>query len=103
MLELDCAAIENGARSTCTPRLHAREKRSENCFGKVRVPLEERSMRDDATGERELLLVLYHFLAGLPAALAVPLVSLDFLVTSLMTPTATVWRMSRTAKRPSGG
>jgi hypothetical protein len=25
------------------------------------------------------------------------------LVTSLMTPTATVWRMSRTAKRPSGG
>merc|ERR1740117_7763 len=26
-----------------------------------------------------------------------------FLVTCLMTPTATVWRMSRTAKRPSGG
>jgi len=27
----------------------------------------------------------------------------SFLATDLITPTATVWRMSRTAKRPSGG
>ena len=27
----------------------------------------------------------------------------SFFSTALMTPTATVWRMSRTAKRPSGG
>lgn len=41
-------------------------------------------------------------------ALAADLVTLaplpgSFFVTDLMMPTATVWRMSRTAKRPSGG
>jgi len=42
----------------------------------------------------------------LPPALTAALVtfpSAAFLVTLLMTPTATVWRMSRTANRPSGG
>ena len=37
------------------------------------------------------------------AADLVALPSPSDLVTLLMTPTATVWRMSRTAKRPSGG
>ena len=37
------------------------------------------------------------------AADLVALPSFSDLVTVLMTPTATVWRMSRTAKRPSGG
>ena len=54
---------------------------------------------------------IYFFLAGaaaagaaLPPALpAAPFFSLVAASTPLMTPTATVWRMSRTAKRPSGG
>ena len=39
------------------------------------------------------------FLAAALVTLPVP----SFFSTALMTPTATVWRMSRTAKRPSGG
>lgn len=41
-------------------------------------------------------LIVYFFLAPLPAAAS-------FLITVLMTPTATVCLMSRTAKRPRGG
>lgn len=42
---------------------------------------------------------LYFFLAAALVTLPDP----SFFSTALMTPTATVWRMSRTAKRPRGG
>lgn len=45
------------------------------------------------------LCTLYFFLAAALVTLPEP----SFFSTALMTPTATVWRMSRTAKRPSGG
>jgi hypothetical protein len=44
-----------------------------------------------------------HFLATALAADLVTFEPASFFVTLLMMPTATVWRMSRTAKRPSGG
>src|SRR5689334_22134619 len=44
-----------------------------------------------------------HFFPPALVAALVTLESFDFFVTSLMTPTATVCLMSRTAKRPRGG
>ncbi|CAD0195330.1 unnamed protein product [Chrysodeixis includens] len=45
----------------------------------------------------------YFFFWAFSAALVILPVVTSLKVTLLMTPTATVWRMSRTAKRPSGG
>merc|ERR1719222_1441587 len=53
-----------------------------------------------ATGVPNRVAAHHHFFL---AADLVVLPSFSDLSTDLMTPTATVWRMSRTAKRPSGG
>jgi len=71
---------------------------------------------DDDDGDGNVVVVVVVVIVGtdfpeadcyfLPPALTAALVtfpSAAFLVTLLMTPTATVWRMSRTANRPSGG
>ena len=65
----------------------------------------------DFLSEKSVLIVLDsfvvpdgHFLApGLAAALVTFPAPASFLTTDLMTPTATVCFMSRTAKRPRGG
>jgi hypothetical protein len=65
---------------------------------------EERKMRDEQKGAESLMYIyIYFFLAAFSADFVTLPPPFSVFSTDLMTPTATVCLMSRTAKRPRGG